>query len=680
VTAETPVPRRAKAFRADSDLERGRGILVGSLLGALVLVVALVLESGPRALVSPGPLARPHAALACAACHAGGSSTASCGGCHGRHASVRVAHDELARHGELSCASCHSLHGRERALAFEANGDVALVDGDHERTLVRGAPHAARPPVAVSSPGPTFATLVPLVPASACARCHALESARDRAAACVAREAAVSLCFDEHRRPGTRGAGATPERDAVVERARSLLRDPAVSAEIAARPQVVRSAGFILVALGVAALFVVERRRRAASVGGVPSGAAGPLRAGSSSRSHARLPVIDAGRCLGCHACVDACPYGALAIQRYVAVLERPAACCGAGPCEDSCPNGSLRLAASSEPSRGPRLSDVLEVPERPGLFLAGDVTGGTLIRNAVRQGTSVARLVASRLEVARQAGEKRTCGTIDLLVVGAGPAGLAAGLVATELGLRVSVLEQAGVAASIRRFSRQKLVLDAATATDERAPLWLADATKEELLARWQHAIRKAGLEVHENTRVSEIVRSRETTDFVVHAEVAGGKRSQLSARYVLLAVGTRGSPRPLDAAVPEVASPRVHYELSDARAFAGKRCVIVGLGDVAMESALALAAQQDAEVTVVYRGSGFARGSRRNIDAVARLAAKGRIRLLFDAELREVRAASLEIEVSGRACSLEYDALFVHVGMIPAHALLVSAGVPSL
>jgi thioredoxin reductase/NAD-dependent dihydropyrimidine dehydrogenase PreA subunit len=388
------------------------------------------------------------------------------------------------------------------------------------------------------------------------------------------------------------------------------------------------------------------------------------------------LPVIDAQRCLGCNACVDACPYDALEVRRYVAVLSRPDACCGAGPCLPSCPNGSLSLVEGDAPSLGPRLSPELEALERPGLFLAGDITGGTLIRNALRQGVAVARTVAGRLGGGKVASSRRAPGLWDLVVIGAGPAGLAAGLTASSLGLSVLVLDQAGIAASIRRFSREKLVLDTPHADDEQLPLFVGDAKKEELIERWLLRVRQARLEVREDARVLGLAPRTDGEPFAVSTELADGTPAVYRARQVLLAAGNRGSPRLLDAPVPEVAAPRVHYELSDARAFAGRRTVVVGLGDVAMETALALAAQPGCAVTVVHRGAAFRRGSQRNIDAVSALVAKGRVSLLLGARVTRVDPASIELDTGSRRTSLAYDALFVHLGNVRSSALLEACG----
>jgi thioredoxin reductase/ferredoxin len=642
--------RRAEVARPSSDVTRQRGTVVAAALGALTVVVVLAVRDGPRALASPGPLARPHASVACGSCHQPAAATTSCGGCHAPHPSRLSAHQALAEEGKLTCGTCHAVHRAESGVSFASNGQVTLFGTGFERRLTAG--EGETPPDAARD------VLVPLISASACVSCHARANERDPAAHCWAEPGGFSLCFDEHRRPGAAGGARAAERDAVVERARVVARRGARLASLGA----LGSNGLpIALGLGAACLgFWFVRRRPVASLVRPQAGPPGVR----------RLPVIDAGRCLGCHACVDACPYDALEVRRYVAVLARPDACCGAGPCQTSCPNGSLSLVSGGTPASGARLSTELESLERPGLFLAGDVTGGALIRNAIRQGVLVAEAVAARARVG--AGSD----VHDLVIVGAGPAGLAAGLRARAQGLSVLVLEQADLAASVRRFSREKLVLDTPSRDDESLPLWIGDALKEELIERWQRAVRSAKLDVREGTRVLGVTRGQGSdAPFRVSAEL-DGRSAEFRARFVLLAVGGRGSPRLLDVPIVESAVARVHYELSDARAFAGERVVVVGLGDVAMETALALAAQPGTQVTVIHRGSGFRRGSQRNIDALAALVARGKIRLVLGARVKRVGEAALELEIDGGARAVAFDSLFVHIGSVKSDALLGALG----
>jgi thioredoxin reductase/NAD-dependent dihydropyrimidine dehydrogenase PreA subunit len=523
-----------------------------------------------------------------------------------------------------------------------------------ERTLV-----APRAPSADTEVEEVF---VPLVSSAACARCHDASNGRDPAAHCVADGSAFSLCFDEHRLPAQSSARATALRDAAIERARAAARSDGVGSGVLA--SFGSDAAIVALGLGVAGLtLALDRRRRRKLPWRVPKVAPPP--------GVRRLPVIAAASCLGCQACVDACPYDALAVKRYVAVLARPDACCGAGPCQDSCPNGSLTLVTDGRAAPGPRLSDALESLERPGLFLAGDVTGSSLVRNALRQGVQVAQAAAARV----RAGAARGQGALDVVVVGAGPAGLAAALRAQSLGLETLVLEQGRLAESIQSFSREKLVLDAPLAAEEQLPLFIGDVHKEELVQRWQRTVRAARLPVREGARVLEVTAVEH--GFRVRAELPGDAPLELTATTVILAIGTRGTPRTLAAAVDEAARPRVHYELSDARSFAGRAVLVAGLGDVAMESALALAAQPGTSVTVVARSTGFRRGRKRNIDALSALAAEGRVRLVFEAEITRIMPHAVEARVLGVERSFPCEAVFVHVGRVASHELLARTGI---
>jgi thioredoxin reductase len=194
--------------------------------------------------------------------------------------------------------------------------------------------------------------------------------------------------------------------------------------------------------------------------------------------------------------------------------------------------------------------------------------------------------------------------------------------------------------------------------------PLFVGDSTKEELLRRWLREVRASGLDVREGVRVNGIEASGMGDEFTVRATNSSGAAVVISARRVVVATGRRGSPRKLDVAIPEAALGRVHYELSDARAFAGSRVVVVGLGDVAMETALALALVPGTTVTMIHRGGGFSRGRQTNIERIGRRVAEGRIGIVFHAELRAIGVERVLVGALGSERSVPYDALFVHIG----------------
>jgi len=657
--------RRARTLpraAATSDVTRARDVLLAALVAAMTLGAGLALVPAGSLRLSPGPLARPHveAGLACASCHAAGATSAagSCAGCHGTHGSTRAGHQRLLARGELGCVDCHAAHGTAEGITF--------LSGDR---FVRWG---AGPEETGAGSGPAGAT-VPFVPLAACSRCHDLASPRDPAARCSSPSPAgsslgISLCFDEHQAPTDTAAAPGriacahqhgPSRFAAWEAAAPI-------AQRATRLAAGRGSGAwwavaVAFAAGVSAFAAIGAARHSRRSKALPSQ---PL----ARTTNARLPQINASTCLGCYACVDACPFDVLEIQRYVAVVARPADCCGVVLCQQVCPNGSLTIAEGAPIEHRLRLDEHLESLDAPGVFVAGDLGGVPLIKNAIAQGVRAVDRVADG--VPRRVRGGATCH--DVVIVGAGPAGLSAALRAQELGLSYVCLEQGTVASSIRSFPRNKLVFDQPLNLPVEGDLWLQECTKEELLAQWARIVRRRKLAIREGCRVTDIGRSG--ADFVV---TTSGET--FSAARLILAIGKRGTPRTLGCAIDDAAAAKVSYSLADARSFASQRVLIVGLGDSAMEAAIAIARQPGTTVAISYRGKDFARGRARNVAEVKALVARGRLRIAFDSSVTRVNVSTVELTVSGRAESLPNDAVLVLIGGTPSWDLLQRAGVAS-
>lgn len=678
---------RAKAAhraRKSSDVTRPRTlalVMAGAAMGVGVAAYAAKTPAGAER-----PLARPHAKVACAKCHeapapapppapppppapaaasAPAASTAkfetgaACKTCHGAgHASTRPAHRALAQKGELTCATCHPAHAGVQGVSFTANGALRWGAGAEAKVPIASAVKAG--------------TNVPLVSLGVCAKCHDPSRASDPIAACVPGgklagdpKKVVSACFDEHRPLNVAGpadgvckAQHDGDRFAAQDAARQIAATtPWIAPARSESPPWLPLGGAAVGAsmLGAVA-FVFERRRRKA-----PAAAAAPITAPPAKK---RLPVVDTSTCLGCYACVDACPFDVLEIQKYVAVVARPEECCGVVLCEQVCPNGSLRVDEGDVVLDRADVDEHLESRDVPGLFLAGDLTGLPLIKNAINQGVRALDRIAATMPRKRGKEERRDA---DVIVIGAGPAGLSAALRAKERGLTCIVLEQATVAASVKGFPRDKIVHDPPLDLPVEGELWLREATKEELLTQWTRIVRVRELDVREGHRVTDIAKQGES--FVV----ACGERSFRAAR-VVIAIGRRGTPRKLDLAIETGAEGRVLYALADARSFEGKRVVIAGLGDTAMEAAIAIARQPGADVTVVHRGADYRRGKARNIAEMKKLVSDGKVKLLFGTVPTSVSKTHVATSNGAR---LRADVLLVLIGGVPSWDLMTRAGI---
>lgn len=665
----SPVGRRRVVPRAsvDSDVTRFVGVGLGAAAAAIAAVLVVVLGTDPTQLRSPGPLALPHrvAGLECAACHGDPDKPilAACVGCHGPHPSSRRGHRAVAERGDMPCMRCHRIHRDEGGI--ELDGSAAL----------RYGPGAELPVILSPPPAPMPRTRVPVIPLDVCMGCHDPARARDPIVRCLpggradqGRET-PTVCFDEHRTIEgiTYGTlGSARERTTAWGLARRALAEAprAPSAPFVQTPWwtiagVAFGVGFV--ALGLARVLGTRRIRRRER-GGVDI--APPERV--------RLPQIATSTCIGCSACVDACPYDVLELHDYIAVVVRPADCCGLTLCEQRCPNGSLVVADVAPITDRIALDADLQSQDVPGMYIVGDLTGLPLIRNAINQGSHAMRAVAAAL--ARRRSDATGSDAYDAIVIGAGPAGLAAALEAQVHGLRVLVLEQGSVADSIRSFPRGKLVFDQPLAIPLVGDLWLEESTKEELLGHWLRIVRQRAVPILEGHRVTAV--ARHGTGFAV-AAVHEGVTIELTARRVVVAIGKRGTPRRLPVSIPDDAADRVHYHLADARSLAGQRVVIVGLGDVAMEAAIALSHQAETSVTLVHRGTGFSRGKARNVTELRRLIDTGRVTLHTQAEVTQVTAAALGVAGQGGAGWLAWDRLLVLVGALPPWETLKSMGV---
>ncbi len=372
-------------------------------------------------------------------------------------------------------------------------------------------------------------------------------------------------------------------------------------------------------------------------------------------------PIVDPARCIGSATCVNVCPEQALGIIDGKAHLTNPAACIGHGACAAACPVDAITLVFGTE-RRGVDIPFVNPNFETnvPGIFIAGELGGMGLIRKAAEQGLQAMATIVKR---------PRTEAPLDIVIVGAGPAGIAAGLGALEHGLRYKIVEQeADLGGAVFHYPRNKIAMTAPVDLPVVGRVQFEEVSKETLLAFWQDVVARAGLAIEFNARMEKITRVGDCYEL----ETAQGT---LTTGAVLLAIGRRGTPRKLD--VPGEELPKVVYRLIEPEQYQGRRVLVVGGGDSAIEAALACAEQPGTTVTLVYRGEAFGRVKAKNRERLDAARAANRVDVRLLAEARRILADRVELTVDGETATIANDSVIVQAGGVLPTALLRELGV---
>jgi thioredoxin reductase/NAD-dependent dihydropyrimidine dehydrogenase PreA subunit len=348
---------------------------------------------------------------------------------------------------------------------------------------------------------------------------------------------------------------------------------------------------------------------------------------------------------------VKACPeqqhHNVLGILDGRAHLVSPGDCIGHGACRQVCPVNAITLVFGSE-RRGvdiPLITPNFESTV-PGMFIAGELGGMGLIRNALEQGRQAVEAIAQR---GAAKGER-----LDLVIVGAGPAGFAGALTAKSKNLRCVTLEQESLGGAVFQYPRGKLVMTAPATLPLLGKVNFRQTSKEALLEFWQAAERKTGVKINYRERVEDIV--READGFLVKTS-----RGSYATRSVLLAIGRRGTPRKLG--VPGEDLPKVVYRLIDPEQYAGQKVLVVGGGDSALEAAASIA-ESGGTVVLSYRGAEFDRAKAGNRERVRRVADAGQLRVLMSSNVKQIEREAVALDSRGEVIEVRNDTVIVSAG----------------
>jgi thioredoxin reductase/Pyruvate/2-oxoacid:ferredoxin oxidoreductase delta subunit len=388
-----------------------------------------------------------------------------------------------------------------------------------------------------------------------------------------------------------------------------------------------------------------------------------------SDGPRAQHPHIDAAHCIGCGACVDACPEGdVLAVIAGKAAIANGHKCIGHGLCAEACPVGAITIVMAS-PSVGadmPRLT-----PERettvPNLFIAGELGGLALIKNAVNEGRDCVDHIARRLFDIKRG--RSLPGVVDVCIVGAGPAGISASLRAIEKKLSYVTLEQDEFGGTVAKYPRQKIVMTSPVEFPIYGRFNKLQISKEEIIKFWQKLHGRAGLSVRTREKVEKVSREADGS-FTIESATA-----RYRAWTVLLALGRRGTPRKLG--VPGEQLPKVMYGLIEAEAYSGANILVVGGGDSAVEAAMGLAHQRGNRVTLSYRKEAFSRIKERNVQKLPEYTKGGRLQIIFNSQPVEIGAKTVRLDVAGTVREIPNDYVWVFAGGTPPSEFLKACGV---
>lgn len=374
-------------------------------------------------------------------------------------------------------------------------------------------------------------------------------------------------------------------------------------------------------------------------------------------------PVINYDICIGSGACVAACPeQDILGLVDGKAKLINASHCIGHGACFHACPLQAITLVMGTE-KRGVELPHVSTEYETnvPGIFIAGELGGMGLIKNAVEQGQLAMENLISCIK-------KDISADFDVIIIGAGPAGISASLTAAKNKIKFLTIEQDTLGGTVYSFPRKKIVMTQPMELPLYGKVKLVETSKSELLELWKEVLAKNNISINEQEKVDSIEKKGEI--FKINTS-----HSSYTAKKILLAIGRRGSPRKLG--VPGEEKEKVAYRLLEPELIQNQDVLIVGGGDSAIETALLLS-EGNNTVTLSYRGESFSRLKPKNHQKIISAKEKGIINILLNSNVKEIFDDSVVLTLKdSKELNIINDLVYIFAGGELPNKFLESVGI---
>ncbi|MBK9982902.1 MAG: NAD(P)-binding domain-containing protein [Saprospiraceae bacterium] len=361
-------------------------------------------------------------------------------------------------------------------------------------------------------------------------------------------------------------------------------------------------------------------------------------------------PEIDVNTCIQSGACIEACPEKEIiGIRNGKATLINASRCIGHGACFHACPVEAITLVIGTE-KRGVDLPHVKRDFETnvPGMYIAGELGGMGLIKNSVEQGKQAVNNIVKAISRAKGS-------EYDLVIVGAGPAGISATLEAKRLGLNFITLEQDTLGGTVYSFPRAKIVMTSPMDLPLFGKIKLTETTKSDLLELWIKVLNENNITIKQNTKVESITKEGENFKLLIN------NGETVLTKSVLLAIGRRGTPRKLNVTGEHLE--KVAYRLLEPENIQDKSILVVGGGDSAIEAALALADLN--KVLLSYRGEAFQRIKVKNGEKINKAIADGTIEVRFNSNVVEINELNIILSLSDKEIkTIDNDLVYIFAG----------------
>ncbi len=377
-------------------------------------------------------------------------------------------------------------------------------------------------------------------------------------------------------------------------------------------------------------------------------------------------PVIDQVLCMGCGSCVDACPeqvnHPVLGLIEGKAALIAPTNCIGHGACKTACPFDAISLVFGTE-KRGvdlPQLDESFQT-NMEGIYIAGELGGMGLIRNAIEQGRKAIDAISNN-------GRSTLNAPLDVVIIGAGPAGFSASLRAKEKKMRFLTVEQDSLGGTVYQFPRGKIVMTAPVDLPLFGKMRFKETTKEALLKFWREVEKKSAIKINYNERVESVTPSGQGFSVTT-------SNGRYETRNILLAIGRRGTPRKLGVEGEELE--KVVYRLVDPEQYRAKNILVVGGGDSALEAAATIAEQPGTEVTLSYRSESFTRAKRKNRERVEVAKKESGLKVLMSSNVGKFTTRHAIINHDGETLEIANDVAIICAGGVLPTGFLKGIGI---